>query len=615
MQASSDERFADWDDERYSTDIGRFDEQHRRLFGLLNDLHAAMDEGHSEEEIGDILRELERYTEYHFGDEEEFMQDCGYAMDCADCFYNHREMHEEFAARVAEFREKHENGEYVTMEVLTFLRDWLDSHIAARDEDQNYADYFDSEVDDDYEYSPGVLRRRRRSTESAEGASGDARRDAPDSDVALDPAGPVAEGGHLDVPDGSVAAWVESLEASHGGRTAALVPTADGYAERTFDDLADRARRVAAGLLETDLTPGDRVGIAAESSYEWSVADLACQFAGLVSVPLYPSFAPDQTRRAAETVGLSGLVADDPSALDAVPDPGVNVHVDIDDLPTARPGDLPGRSADGDEVATVVFDPAASDPTGRALTHRALLAAASALAEDLPLAPGSTGTCLLPLAHVYQRVATYYLWSTGSAVAYAGSEGVVDDLAAVEPSVLVGAPAVYQRLYGDMQDRIGSMNWMKRKVAGRVASYGRDRLDGSGTPLKYAAADRLVYGPLREEFGLAGLEYALCGAGRLDAHLLYLFAGVGVPVRNLYGTVGTAGVGALATPEASADGAAGRPVAGTEFAHSEDGELLVRGPVVTVGRPGADETRRPADRWYRTGTDGRVEPDGTVFVE
>jgi len=612
MQARSDEGFADWDDERYSTDIDRFDEQHRRLFGLLNDLHAAMDEGHSEAEIGDILRELERYTEYHFGDEEEFMQDCGYAMDCADCFYDHREMHEEFAARVAEFREKHENGEYVTMEVLTFLRDWLDSHIAALDEDQNYADYFESEVDDDYEYAPGALRTERRSAATG-GPDGDATDpvDAGPAGEAVSAAGPTSEGDSLAVPDGSVANWFASVAAAHGDRTAALVPGGDGYEERTFAELDRRARRVAAGLLETDLAPGDRVGIAADPGYEWSVADLACQYAGFVSVPLFPSFDADQTRRAVERVGLAGVVAAE------TPDDGplseVPVRADVDDPPTADPAELPGRSVGGGEVATVVFDPGAADPEGHALAHRSLLAAAATLETDLPLDSGATGTCFLPLAHVYQRVATYYLWSTGGAVAYARPEGLVESLAAVDPSVLVGTPVVYQRVYGALQDRIGSMNWMKRKVAGRVASYGRDRLDGSGTPLKYAAADRLVYGPLREAFGLADLEYALCGAGRLDEHLLSLFAGFGVPVRNLYGTVGTAGVGAIATPEASFEGTAGRPVAGLEFAHSEAGELLVRGPTVTVGRLGSDG--RPAEEWYRTGTDGRVEADGTVTVD
>jgi len=293
----------------------------------------------------------------------------------------------------------------------------------------------------------------------------------------------------------------------------------------------------------------------------------------------------------------------------------VPVTVGTDDLPTAEPGELPGRSVGAGEVSTVVFDPTASAPTGHALTHRALVAATAALETELPLDRGATGTCFLPPAHVYQRVATYYLWSTGGAVAYPGEGGPVDSLAAAGPSVLVGTPTVYQRVYGAAQDHIGSLGWMKRKVAGRVAAYGQDVLDGRGTPLKYAAADRLVYGPLREKFGLSELEYAICGTGRLDDHLLALFAGLGVPVRTLSGTVATAGVGAIATPEAAADGAAGRPMPGTEFAHAEDGELLVRGPTVTVGRIGVNGTRQPAEDWYRTGTEGHVDDDGTVGLD
>jgi hemerythrin-like metal-binding protein len=142
----------EWDDGRYSTSIEKMDQQHQRLFGLLNDLHAAMTEGKDEEQLGDILRELERYTEYHFGDEEGMMKDCGFARDCADCFHDHQEMHEEFAETVADLRERHEEGEYITMDVLQFARDWLDAHIAGDDQDQNYGDYVREELDD-YEFA------------------------------------------------------------------------------------------------------------------------------------------------------------------------------------------------------------------------------------------------------------------------------------------------------------------------------------------------------------------------------------------------------------------------------------------------------------------------------
>lgn len=131
----------EWDGERHSTGVQTVDDQHKRLFELLNDLHTAMEEGRGEEEVGAVLRELEEYTEYHFTDEEGMMRDCGYADECNACFDDHKEAHQEFVSQVSQLRERHEDGEFITMDVLQFARDWLDSHIAGNKQDQNYAEY------------------------------------------------------------------------------------------------------------------------------------------------------------------------------------------------------------------------------------------------------------------------------------------------------------------------------------------------------------------------------------------------------------------------------------------------------------------------------------------
>ncbi|MFB6085150.1 MAG: bacteriohemerythrin [Halorientalis sp.] len=614
MTSRSSGTFAEWDDERYSTGIERFDEQHKRLFGLLNDLHTAMDEGHSEERVGDILRELERYTEYHFGDEEEFMQDCGYAMDCADCFFDHRGMHDEFEETVREFRERHENGEYVTMDVLVFARDWLDSHIAADDEDQNYGDYYRSEVDDDYEYSPGTLKRDRATAdpEATDDAAGTEETDGPD-DLSVTLGTDVEDGGSLAVPDEPMGAWVAALAEAHGDRTAALVPEGDGYVERTFADLHDRARAVAGGLLTTDLAPGDRVALPLQSGHQWSVVDLACHLAGLVSVPLYPSDDADRLLALAERAAIDGVVADVDTPV-AVQEAAETV-VHADDLPTDDPRALPGLDADPDDPATIVFDVGTETDRGCVLTGRNLRAAVAALDAELPLDPGATGTCFLPLAHVYQRVLTYHLWASGGAVAYAPFEDAVDRLGEIDPDVLVGVPKLYQQLYGTLQDRIGDMGWMKRKLAGRATAYGRGILNGEGTPLKYSAAKRLVFGPLREEFGLSDPTYALSGLEPLDDHLVEFFRGIGVPLTELYGPVETAGVGTLNSADSFRRGTVGTPMAGVELALSEDGTVLLDGPTVMAECLDERETVQSLrDGWYYTGTAGTLD-DGWLSLD
>ncbi|MBO4246367.1 bacteriohemerythrin [Halomicrobium sp. IBSBa] len=594
MQLESEDAFARWDDERYSTQIDRFDEQHKRLFGLLNDLHTAMDEGHSQDEIGDILRELERYTEYHFGDEEEFMQDCGYAMDCADCFYDHREMHEEFASTVSDFRERHEDGEYVTMEVLTFLRDWLDSHIAAGDEDQRYSEYYQTEIDETYEYTPGTLRQRRHSESPPETTQ--------PTTVSVEEE--VLDGGELSVPAGPIASWFEQVATTHGDRVATIEHDGDEQTERTFESLYERATAVAGGLLETELTPGDRLAIDLESNGEALLFDLASHLAGLVSVPLYPSFDDEQLRSIVTTAEIDGFASpgDPPSAVERA----VDVVVDTEPLPASPQRSLPGLNRRGTDLATIVYQvPAGGEPTGVELTHRNLRAAIAALSDALPLDPDATGTALLPFAHVSQRVGAYYLWDAGATVAYTDRASSVEALPALSPDVLIGVPKLYQQLYGELQDRIGSFGWAKRKVAGSVTGYGRDVIDGSGTPLKYAAAERLAYRPLRQEFGLDDLTYALSCSGRLDDHLLDFFHGLGVPLCELYGTAETSAVGTINGPDDFERDSVGEALSGVTVGLSADSDVLIDGPTVMDGYCNDPEATERAvhDGWFRTDDD------------
>ncbi len=122
--------------EDYSVDVEKFDEQHKNMVEILNDLHGAMKEGKSKEKLEDILQRLEDYTSYHFGDEEKYMSKYDYPeMD------EHEEQHENFVEKVKEFREKHHQGKMtVSMEMMDFLKDWLKNHIKGTD--MKYSEFF-----------------------------------------------------------------------------------------------------------------------------------------------------------------------------------------------------------------------------------------------------------------------------------------------------------------------------------------------------------------------------------------------------------------------------------------------------------------------------------------
>jgi len=126
-----------WNDS-YSVCIRAFDEQHRHLFDLLNQLHDAMKAGMSNTVLGPVLQELVRYVATHFEAEEGIMRQHRYPM-----LSEHRKQHQELAAQVADFEHKYRAGTVLLgLPLMEFLRSWLTHHIL--ESDQRYSGYLRS---------------------------------------------------------------------------------------------------------------------------------------------------------------------------------------------------------------------------------------------------------------------------------------------------------------------------------------------------------------------------------------------------------------------------------------------------------------------------------------
>ncbi len=120
--------FIEWSD-RLVTGVREADEQHKKLVNLVNELYDAMKAGKGKEVIDKILNELVSYANYHFNTEETLMSKYGFPELSA-----HKKEHEGFTAKVKEFLDKKAKGEAtLTMEVMTFLKDWLVKHIMGTD--------------------------------------------------------------------------------------------------------------------------------------------------------------------------------------------------------------------------------------------------------------------------------------------------------------------------------------------------------------------------------------------------------------------------------------------------------------------------------------------------
>lgn len=121
--------------EAYSVNIAALDQQHRRLFDTVNELHRAMQTGEGAAALKTILQKLANYAAEHFATEEALMAQYDFPG-----LSTHRHRHDEFRDKIAEFMDAHSAGKAGTpVAVLLFLEDWLKDHLLKTD--KQYTDF------------------------------------------------------------------------------------------------------------------------------------------------------------------------------------------------------------------------------------------------------------------------------------------------------------------------------------------------------------------------------------------------------------------------------------------------------------------------------------------
>jgi len=127
--------FISWNDS-LSVRVKTFDDQHKKLLQLITDLYNRMQDGSGNNILGDTLKKLIDYTEYHFGAEEKNFHKFNYPRK-----KEHIEQHQSLVMKAKDLHRGLEKGEGVlSIEVLDFLQDWVVQHINKTD--KMYSDFF-----------------------------------------------------------------------------------------------------------------------------------------------------------------------------------------------------------------------------------------------------------------------------------------------------------------------------------------------------------------------------------------------------------------------------------------------------------------------------------------
>ncbi len=433
--------------------------------------------------------------------------------------------------------------------------------------------------------------------------------------------------------------------------TAALLP--DSVAIRTVGDevvltwrqYRDRVRKIAAGLAALGVEHGHTVGLMLRNRPEFHLADTAVMHLGAIPFSIYNTSAPDQIRYLFSNAE-NKIVFTEKDFLPAVKAAGadlaavivVDAKVDgclsLEELEALGPTadfdfEAAWRAVRPDDVATLIYTSGTTGPPkGVELSHANVMAEFLAVVELIDLRPTDRITSYLPHAHIADRVTGHYAnMVLGVQVTdVADPRAIAEALPDARPTVWLGVPRVWHKIKAGIETQLGTeTSGIRRRLALWAIDTGvraaRQTLAGKSLSAPLAVrrqiADRLVLAKVRKALGLDKLHWGVTAAAPIPVATLEFFWGLGIPVYEVWGMSENAGGATSNRPGANKVGSVGTALPGVEISAADDGELLIRGPIVMRGyrhQPEKTAEAIDADGWLHTGDIGAIDAQGFVTI-
>jgi long-chain acyl-CoA synthetase len=193
----------------------------------------------------------------------------------------------------------------------------------------------------------------------------------------------------------------------------------------------------------------------------------------------------------------------------------------------------------------------------------------------------------------------------------------------VRPTVMLGVPRFFEKLYARIQESLRQAPPLKRRLAEwalRVGQSDASRLAaGQPLPLKLALqrlmADRLVFKKFKSRLG-GQLRFFVSGSAPLSREIGEFFYSLQVAILEGYGLTETSPVISVNPLPVPRFGSVGKVVPGVEVRIADDGEIFTRGPNVMQGYYKKPEATAAAisDGWFHTGDIGHIDREGYLFI-
>ena len=411
------------------------------------------------------------------------------------------------------------------------------------------------------------------------------------------------------------------------------------YSAQVFRDMVID---LAKGLIGLGVNKGDSVAIVSRTRWEWTALDMAIMSIGALTVPVYETNSASQVSWIFNDSKVTLAIAEDDGQRDKIE----SVRSEVPTLRNVFVIEAGGLNAiktygesvtdaefweykeasHGDDRATIVYTSGSTGtPKGVELTHRNFAFLVLSALQYMPRAgawPNRRLLLFLPLSHVFARFLEFF--SFGGTISLALSSNMktmVKDFETFGPTLLLAVPRVYEKVYNAASQRAGTgfAGKMFMRAAENAREWSKAEQKGEQLPITgriaHAFYEQVVYKKIRTIFG-PNADFAITGGAPMDSELSHFFNGIGMPVLEGYGMTETCGPVCVSLPEDNRIGTIGMPMCGITAGIAEDGELVVKGPLVCKGYHNNPEvtTQQITDGWLHTGDLGDISEDGFISI-
>jgi len=381
----------------------------------------------------------------------------------------------------------------------------------------------------------------------------------------------------------------------------------------TYGEYAGRVRRIAGGLASFGVGRGDTVALMLSNRPEFNLVDTAALHLGAVPFSIYNTSAPEQieylfsnagnrvavTERAflpqvQAAIRGGGVVVERVVLVDAADDGTITLAELEEEEPAGFDFEARWRAVEPEDILTLIYTSGTTGPPkGVQLTHANMIAEVRGTSERLPVRAGGRIISFLPSAHVADRWSAHYWCSLClgfTVTCVTDLRTVVEHLPEVRPTVWGAVPRIWEKIKAALEAQ------------------------GIVDPSVLAAEQRSA---IRAKLGLDQTECLVVGAAPTAREVLEYFDALGLPICELWGMSELSCCVTINPPERIRIGTCGPPIEGAELRIADDGEVLVRGPLVMAGyRNDPEKTSETIDPdgWLRTGDVGELDEDGYLTI-